>query len=314
LKSYGTKMYQPNYRDLRVALAVARSGSLRKAARQLQVSHATVSRHLADLESGLGVRLFERLGDRYVATGAGEDICAVALRVEEEVSGLSRRIAGRDQSLTGIVRVTAPAFLVEPVLMPALTEFCDIHQGIEIQVVSGLTHMNLSKREADLALRVCSSAPADLVGYRLADLAFAVYGIKSDLERCRRREPLAIVAEDDDRAAPAWWPAKASGVSRRMRANDPSIALSAIRSGLGIGRLACCVGDRLQELHRLPPPFAPDSCGLWLLTHRDLRHTARIRAFLDFMTRSIRGKRDLLEGHDDAHRGSSERDGKFAKG
>jgi DNA-binding transcriptional LysR family regulator len=164
-----------------------------------------------------------------------------------------------------------------------------------LQLIAGYEHLDLNKREADVAVRIHDKPPETLVGYRLADIAFAVYGVKQLVTRAKRRQSISVVGEDDGREKPKWWPARWE-MDERIRTNDPILSCAMIRAGFGVGRLACCIGDLAPELYRLPDPFPIGTTGLWLLTHRDLRRTARIRAFTDFLAEAVRRHRALLEG------------------
>lgn len=160
-----------NWDDLRVFLAVARAGSLSGAARALSVNHSTVFRRIGAFEAALGVRLFERQSDGYLLTPAGEELRDGALRIEEEIASLSRKVAGQDLRLSGAVRVTTIDMLAFGLLPRHLARFRDAYPGIEIELVVGNTMLNLSRREADVALRVGNTPPETLVGRRVGRLA-----------------------------------------------------------------------------------------------------------------------------------------------
>ena len=176
-----------NWDDLRVFLAVARAGSLSGAARTLGVNHSTVFRRIGAFEAALGVRLFERQPGGYLLTPAGEELRDGALRVEEEIANLSRKVAGQDLRLSGTVRVTTIDMLAFGLLPRHLAGFRDAYPGIEVDLVVGNATLNLSRREADVALRVGNAPAETLVGRRVGRLAFAVYG--SAGYRARRPEP-----------------------------------------------------------------------------------------------------------------------------
>jgi len=279
-------MNRLDWNDFRVVAAIADKRTVRAAAKRLGVSHATVSRHLNDLEARLKVRLFDRMREGYAPTAAGEDVIETANRMDDEAAFLSRRITGRDYALEGAVRVTAPAFLAEVLLISALAEFRSLYPQIELQLVTGYEHLDLGRREADVAIRITEKPPETLIGYRIADIAFAVYGAKEDVARAGRVRPLSVVAEDDGRERPRWWPARWQ-IERTIRSNDPIVTCELISAGFGVGRLACCVGDIQPELSRLPQPFPVATTGLWLLTHDDLRRTARIRVFTQFLAKAM---------------------------
>ncbi len=287
--------------DLRIFLAVARAGSLSGAARALGVNHSTVFRRIGAFEEALGVRLFERQPGGYLLTPAGEELRDGALRVEEEIASLNRKVTGRDLRLSGTVRITTIDMLAFGLLPRHLAGFRDAYPGIEVELVVGNVALNLSRREADVALRVGNAPAETLVGRRVGRLAFAVYG--SAGYRARRPEPdLALhdwIGLDSEHEALVRRMARfLPEVKPTLRTNSVAAALSVAKEGLGLAPLPCGLADLEADLVRvasLPDEFTLD---LWLLTHEDLRQTARIRAFLDYLAEALAKEAPLLEGRD----------------
>lgn len=281
--------------DLRLFLAVARAGSLSGAARGLGVTHSTVFRRIGAFEERLGVRLFDRLPGGYVMTPAGEEMRDTVARIEEEIAALARKVTGRDQRPTGTIRITAADFLAVALLPAHVAAFRAERPGIEVEVIVSDTVLDLTRREADVALRIGNPAQETLVGRRVGQLAFAVYAAPAlgacPPEACdwvgygASHGPLS-------RNLMRWWP----GMRQVYRTTSITAAHAAARAGIGLAALPCVLADRDPGLIRvasLPEPFGLD---LWLLTHEDLRRTARIRMFLDFLAVAIQGDADLLEG------------------
>jgi len=288
-----------NWDDLRVFLAVARAGSLSGAARTLGVNHSTVFRRIGAFEELLGVRLFERLPNGYLLTPAGEELRDGALRVEEEIDGLARKVTGQDLRLSGTVRVTTIDMLAFGLLPRHLARFRDAYPGIEVDLVVGNATLNLGRREADVALRVGNAPPETLVGRRVGRLAFAVYG--SDGYRARRPQPdLALddwIGFDSEHEALVRRFARfLPEVRPALRTNSVAAALSAAKAGLGLAPLPCGLADLEPDLVKVAPLPDDFSLDLWLLTHEDLRRAARIRAFLDFLAGALAKEAPLLEG------------------
>jgi DNA-binding transcriptional LysR family regulator len=291
--------------DLRYFAAVSRTGNLAGAARELGVNHSTVFRRINTLEADLGVKLFERLPGGYALTAAGEEMMATAVQVEDEINALDRRLSGRDYRLSGNIRVTTTDTIGLWFVQPHLYEFHQAHPGIQVELVISNELFSLSKREADIAIRPTQNPPEELVGRRISDIAWAVYGSRGylkDKPKLRRFSDLArhrLVSGDDSLsqlAANRWLRKHAPDAEIGYRSNSLMTQLSAVRAGFGLAVLPCFLADSESGLARI---FAPDvslTSGLWLLTHRDLRDTARIRAFMDFMARSIRSQKSLLEG------------------
>jgi DNA-binding transcriptional LysR family regulator len=285
--------------DLRVFLAVAQAGSLSGAARALGVNHSTVFRRIGAFEDALGVRLFERLAGGYLLTPAGEELRDGALRVEEEIAGLSRKVTGQDLRLSGTVRVTTIDMLAFGLLPRHIAAFRKAYPGIEIELVVGNATLNLSRREADVALRVGNAPPETLVGRRVGRLAFAVYA--SPGYRARRPEPdLArhdwIGFDSEHEALVRRFDRFLPGIRPALRTNSVAAAVAGAREGLGLAPLPCGIADLEPDLVRVAPLPDDFTLDLWLLTHEDLRRTARIRAFLDVLAEGLAKEAPLLEG------------------
>ncbi len=280
--------------DLRLFLAVARAGSLSGAARALGVTHSTVFRRIGAFEERLGVRLFDRLQGGYDLTAAGEEMRESALRIEEEIAALALKVTGQDQRPTGTIRITATDFLAQALLPAHVAAFRAERPGIEIEAIVSDTVLDLTRREADIALRIGNPGQEALVGRRIGQLAFAVYAARDRAGDPATGDWVGYGASHGplSRAMARWWPR----MRQVYRTNSITAAQAAARAGIGMAALPCVLADRdpgLVRLCPLPEPFALD---LWLLTHEDLRHTARIRMFLDFMGTAVQAEADLLEG------------------
>jgi len=151
--------------DLRIVLAVSREGTLSGAARRLGVTHSTVFRRLGAIEEQIGVRLFERFRDGYVPTPAGETTAETAARLEDEVLTLERRLSGQDLRPSGVVRITTTDTL-GTILMRHLQAMRALHPGIQFEVVISNAMANLTRREAEIAIRPTLEPPESLVGRR----------------------------------------------------------------------------------------------------------------------------------------------------
>lgn len=294
-----------DWTDLRYFAAVSRSGSLAGAARALGVNHSTVFRRINSLEGTLAVKLFERTRTGYVLTPEGEEMMATALGVEDAIATLDRRLTGKDYRLSGSVRVTAPDTIGVGFLEPHLRAFRQAYPGIQIELAISNAFFSLSKREADIAIRPTRRPPEELVGRRLSNIAWAVFAGSRYLEETRkprRYEDLRKhdhVAGDDSLAhleGSRWLREQVPESQVVFRSNSVAALCAAARAGIGLALLPCFVADPHPDLVRVLGPVDALESELWLLTHGDLRHTARIRAFMDFIAESIAGDRHLLEG------------------
>jgi DNA-binding transcriptional LysR family regulator len=290
-----------NWDDLRVVLAVHRNRTLTQAARVLGVNHSTVSRRLGSLQDELGVRLFDRLPDGYVATTAGEDVVAAALRMEEQVLDLDRQVLGRDESLSGPLRVTTTdmaAFRHADIF----ASFVERYPNVALEVSADNSPRSLTRREADVALRITNSPPEHLVGRKVARSEWALYGAISLVES---------LGEPDDLEAYPWlgWdqrpPITEAWLRRHVprariacRVDSTLVMLRSLELGIGIAHTQCIDGDSSPHLRRLRPVMDNWGMDLWLLTHPDLRHTARVRAFLDHAEARLRPLADQFAGRE----------------
>jgi DNA-binding transcriptional LysR family regulator len=279
-----------NWDDLRVFLAVARAGSLSGAARGLGVNHSTVFRRIAGLEEMLEVRLFDRLPNGYALTPAGEETLRIVECIEADVATLDRTVTGQDLRLSGTVRITATDMLAFWLLPYHLGRFRAAYPGIELEVVVGNETLNLSRRETDIALRIGNTPPETLVGRKVGRLEFAVYGA-----------PDYLAAQTDTDLAQHDWIGLDNahalltrrfekffpGVRPAIRSNSVACAVHLAKAGLGLGLLPCTIADQKPGLVRFAEVPDNFNLDLWLLTHEDLRHTARIRAVLDFLTPAL---------------------------
>lgn len=286
--------------NLRIFLALAQQKSVRGAAGALGVSHSTVSRRIESFEDSLGVRLFERLPDGFVLTPFGEDMMQTARRLEEAVNGLERRVLGQDARLRGDLRVTMPDLLAAKLLMPDLVAFGKRYPDINLEVAISYTPFDLSRREADVAIRITRDPPEALVGRKIITYARATYASRAYLaEHDPVAEPDSVtwIGWDDRSRHPRWVrETPFPGAPVRGRLNNAMVQLAAAKAGMGLAMLPCFMGDTEPDLRRVPPGKPEPAWDIWILTHEDLRATARVRAFMDFMAEAFLGHRDLLEG------------------
>lgn len=292
--------------DLRFVSAIADAGTLAGAARRLGVNHATAFRRLEAMESRLGVRLFERTGGRYTPTPDGEALARAGTEVEATASEALRKVTGRDLRPSGIVRITTTDTLAQtlvPALLAPLRLQCPeirlhIHATNELQ--------NLSKRDADIAIRPSSQPPGHLLGRRIGIIGYAVYGERNALKTWRGDLPewpswrhAPWVAIDDSLSqhrSLAWLARQVRLQDVSMRCNSFMSVAHACASGLGLAVLPCFTGDAIPALQRVGDRLAELDTDAWLLTHADLRDTARIRVVLDVLQQGFQRSRDVLAG------------------
>lgn len=293
---------QIKWDDLRFVIAIKRARTLSGAGRSLSLSHATVFRRLDALEKRLGVQLFDRGRDGYSPTLAGEELCDAAERVEEEVATAERRIIGQDLKPAGTVRVSATDTLCSGILMPICQAFRKQFSDIKLEIVISDQLSNLSKREADVALRATLQPQKTLTGRKLGTIAQAVYGRKRH-SAAKKIDPhwadYEWIGSDATLLYPALekWMAK-NGLDERTncRVNTLLGMRDAARAGLGLTVMPCYLCDPDPKLVRIGDPIPELETALWSLTHPDLKAVSRIRTFLDFVADHVGRIRPTLAG------------------
>jgi DNA-binding transcriptional LysR family regulator len=265
-----------DWSDLQLFLAVVRGGSVRGAARALRLDPSTVSRRVGALEESVGTRLFQRTPEGLLLTPSGKQVLESGERVDDELGELGRRIAGHDRRVAGIVRVTFPGALAG-VAHRAAAALAHLHEGLEIEMSAADALVSLDGRQADVALRVAERPPEHLVGRRVAALAGALYASRAYIER--HPEPL-------ESGTHRWvdW-------DRRL-SSKPALAWVSQRFP---SRRVAVRGLSTADVCEVKAPRSAWA-SVWLLTHRELRRAARVRAVLDGLAAAVHGERSRIEG------------------
>lgn len=284
--------------DFRLVKAIAEARSLTGAAEKLALNHSTIFRRLGALEEVLGARLFERSRNGYAPTAAGEEMVSLAQRIGDDIDAFERKAAGRDEKPAGDLRVTTNDTMLVHLLTPIFASFARAFPDIRLDIIIGNQPLNLSRRDADIAVRATNEPPETLVGRRISDIVWARYAPENpdfdiDAENSR------WVGFGDNLAG--LWVARLLeeevGAARiRYRVNTPLGLAEAVAAGIGLGMLPCFIGDRTQGIVRIGEPIKGTGGALWLLTHPDLRHSARVRAFMDHAGAELMKRRKGLAG------------------
>lgn len=282
-----------NWDDLRLFLAVARSGSISGAAKLLGVQHSTISRRMRQFELKLGARLLERKQGGYELTQAGKHVKEAATNIEREILGVDGALIGKDTHLIGSLRVTAINNMASTVLMPMFAEFSTQHPLVKLHIVVSNLDASLAQRDADVAIRLTNSPSDTLIGKRIVTVASTIYGSRSYLEKLQHenREPKWIGV--DCCGFHKTWTKQACGEQpHNFISDDTLLTLAAIKENLGVSILPCFMGDADPALKRYCEPDPAYDLGLWVLLHPDLKRTARVLAFRDHMISAINEKKD----------------------
>jgi DNA-binding transcriptional LysR family regulator len=297
-----------DWSDLRYALAIGQGGSLAAAARQLRVNHTTVLRRLDALEARLGARLFERQRQGYQPTEAGALVLEQARRMADQVDEIERRVQGRDRELTGQLRLTT-AFVVMAHLLPGpLASFARTYPGIEVEVLENAFLVDLarrgpesstswSQRQADVALRISSTVAEHLVGRPLGNAPCKVYALRGAAELPQSVQPLTALLKDApwvaferdaaSRVYDRWMRQHLAQARVRVRVDIFNAAAAMLRTGIGVGVLPCFMEASHPELVAVSDVIPEMTVPVWMLTHPDLRDTARVRVFMQHVGDAI---------------------------
>lgn len=281
-----------DWNDLRFVLAAHRAGSVTEAARAMRVDPTTVSRRLRLLQERAGYVLFEQLRGGVRFTPAGLRLVAVAERIEQQLFDLDRHAAGEGAPLEGRLVVTLPEVLATA-WVDCFTDFARTHPGIELVIGADDGVRNLSRREADVAVRWVDQPSGALVGRRVCRAAICAYGASDDAGLPWVRWPVGSMAEV---ATTAWRGAHAPEGRDWLEVDSMLVAVALATRGEAQIVLPCAAGDLLPGLRRMASPDAELGAWLWLLTHEELRSVPRVRAMLDHLDGWLSQRRGLLEG------------------
>jgi DNA-binding transcriptional LysR family regulator len=281
--------------DLQHFLAVCRHATIGGAARALGVNHSTVLRRLASLEVALGQRLFDRLPSGYVLTERGHELAASLAGIAEQIDTAERRVAGGDLAIEGVIRLTTTDTLLHSLLMPYVAEFRWQHPAVEIQVVVNNSFLNLTRREADVAVRGTNKPPENLVGRRVGTIETALYASRDyakSLGKTWVHDELRWIAPDEALAhleSAKWMRQHVKPGCIVMRADNLVALADAVAAGVGAAFLLRPLAEMRRSLVQLQEPMRQMDTSIWVLTHPDLRRVARVRALTDFLHEKLAG-------------------------
>jgi DNA-binding transcriptional LysR family regulator len=288
-----------NWDDLRYVLALARSGSLVRAAKTLQVEHTTVARRVESAESRLGVQLFVRTKSGYLLTADAERLLASMAKVEEAVLAVERGALAEGRGLEGLVRITAPETFGMCYLAQKLAALRAKHPGITIALVPSGEILDLGRSEAEIALRTFRSKHAYLVARRAGMIRYGLYASRrylasrplSDPKDLLKHNILGVPEQD---AIEARWLLRLCPTAKLHFVSTSSFALMmAAKASAGVAILPRYLADAEPLLRRIPTEGEPSE-PIWLTVHRDVRKTPRVRTVLDFLAEAMQKDAALL--------------------
>lgn len=286
-------MQAMHWDDVRYLLALQRCGSLAAAARALRVDQTTVGRRLSALEESLGTRLFERRATGHRLTVAGLRACALGESMESAVERLERELVGRDVGIEGTVRITAPGGIV-PSLASALMTLQTTHPRLQFELLVDTASLDLTRREADIAVRMTRPSQASLVARRVVQLPWALFAAESYLHRrgtptgdFRGHEVVGYGAPLLQSLGAAWFAKHAASARVTVRVNNVQAALDCAAEGMGVAAAPVFMAARDARLSRLAKPREIGANSVFLVADRDVTKIPRVRATLDGIARAL---------------------------
>lgn len=278
--SKATPLDDISWDALKLVLTIARHGNQAAAGRALNLSHATVLRQLNKLEQQLGVRLFERLRQGYQLTPAGQMLTDAAYEIEARMQETQRSLQGQDQALAGSLHITTTDTLHNALLAPLFVQFQQHYPNIQLIVQVDNRALDLNRREADIAIRPTQSPPESWVGRPLGILQQALYRSRHLIKSTTPRY-VGITQDMGDRTLWAWQQQHHHPIAYQV--NSIAALKAAILAGAGVGPLPCYLGEADHNLERVSNPIAALTTHVWMLTHADLRHQARVNTLMRYL-------------------------------
>lgn len=291
-----------NWDDVRIFLAVARTGQILAASKRLALNHATLSRRLTSLEEALKTRLFVRRTNGCELTTEGEVFLASAERMETEMLAAQANLGRTDTAIAGTVRVGAPDGFGVSFLAPRMGRLIERHPELKIQLVPVPRSFSLSQREADIAITLERPEQGRLVSSKLTDYTLGLYASRDYLTK--RRAPADIDAlKNHPRIGyveDLLFTASLNFSSAVMRSWDAAFEIStaigqteAVRSGAGIGILHDYIARQYPELARILPDVSIKR-AYWTTYHESARDLVRVRTVVDFLQELIAAEREIF--------------------
>jgi DNA-binding transcriptional LysR family regulator len=279
-----------DWEDLHHFVTLAREGTLSGAARTLGVDHATVARRVAALEASTGLKLVDRRARATTLTDDGRRIAAVAAPMEEAAFAVGRAARAAKPEVDGEVTISAPPNFASSVIAPQLVRLRAQHPGIRIKLIGEKRKASLSRREADIALRLMRPVEAGLFVRKIGSFGFSLYGAPSYLEKTPPHA-LSFIGYDAsmvESPQEVWLRTIIGEREVVLRTNDLETQLAAARSGLGVAALPHYLGDGDPNLQRYTVTQKPINREIWLAVHRDLRQVPAVRAVMEFLVSCLK--------------------------
>ena len=281
-----------NWNDIKYFLAMAETGSLSAAADKLKVSQPTLSRRLTTLEDEVGADLFSRTRTGLELTTIGEQLLDHARHMQDDMYSIERLLTGQDQALRGSVVISAIEHVASDWMVEKLVPFHEQYPSITIEIKTASAPADLLRREADIAIRMFRPEQNDLIARKTAVMNYGLYaskdyiathGMPMSLQDLRHHA--AILPHDEILAHVKSTPIKRELISKHavFRSNSINALEKAVKAGYGIGSVSCFSASADENLVRVLEDINIFSTDIWVVSHAELKRSARIRAMFDFL-------------------------------
>lgn len=291
-----------DWNDLKFFLAVARSHTLTEASRVLRVSNSTIARRITALEQSVSSELFTKRNDGYFLTISGEAFFDRAEQAEAQLLWLERGGATPAEEYAGVVRLAVPELLGHHVIVPSLASFFEAYPSIQLELLADVRPMNLSKRQADLLIRLVRPSHGDYLVRRVGSVAMAVYGAPDYVAKHGSPETYSdltghrLVGWDNDLGYlpfSRWLFDAIPNANITLRAHTMSAQLAAVQAGIGLAVLPVVVAKKF-DLTRVLTTDATFFSEIWLLQAADSKNIARVRALANYIGEALEASTELL--------------------
>jgi DNA-binding transcriptional LysR family regulator len=278
---------EPEWSDLRIFLAIARAGTLGKAARLMGLTQPTMGRRLRALELAIGQALYQRTREGFILTDEGRLVLEHAERMEAEALAFNRKLAGQKHELEGLLRITSSEWFGTYLLSPVLAEFGQRHPGVTLELLTDARIYNLARREADLAFRIKRFDSPEVISRRLMHIPYALYGTRAPKgASLGDGTGVRLITMDTAFAGmpDSQWVQRALPKARiAFRSNNREVQAQLCAAGVGLAVLPRPLGDVTPGITALDIGEAPPGRDTFVGYHRDLRRLPRMRALLDLI-------------------------------
>jgi len=289
-----------NWDDIKIFLAVANTGGLKKAAKHLNIHHSSCSRRMNALENDLGIKLFDRLPGGYTLTHGGEGLLVSAEQIQQGFNAIDRDILGKDLRIEGDLCLTLSNGLATHLLMPDLNEFMVLYPDIHLKIIMTYDVRDLASREADVAIRHVNNHPDSLTGKRIGRIYRSAYASNKYLSS---HDPINTPENCHwlgwgNSANHLKWAEKNKYPDIPVKGNMFSdvLQLAGIQADMGIASLPCYMSDNVVGISRVNSTPATPGEWLWILAHKDMAKNARVRALIDFLAKAFKKHEGKLKG------------------